>query len=156
MATTAAGVTFHALMRRTRHPATRVLAALTAFVTVWCLGCSAFDPLVERLLGSGSGMLCASEGGASMSGMLGEPRTAAVPAAGSADAQAHEPSAVRAAHDHGVGGVSCGCQSCTATSPATLVALAPALETPHAHEWRVTSLLDFARAPLVPPPEIAL
>jgi len=93
-----------------------------------------------------------------MSEMRGEPRAAAATPAGPAStaAQAHAPRAASAAQDHGVGGFSCDCQSCTATSPATSVAAVPALETPHVHEWHAAYLLNFERAPLVPPPEIAL
>jgi len=50
---------------------TRTLRSLTALVTVWCLGCGAFDPLIASLFPGADGpmMVCASEApvsGASM------------------------------------------------------------------------------------------
>jgi len=49
-------------MRRPSH-LTRAIRSLTAFLTVWCLGCSAFDQLVACLMPTaGPTMVCASDG----------------------------------------------------------------------------------------------
>lgn len=142
-------------MRRNRAPVTRLFGALTALVTVWCLGCSAFEPLVEHLLGGGSGMMCASESGVGMSDeMRATPAgSEALPSAGPQD---HVPSTVSAAQDHGGRGFSCGCQSCTSASPTTVAFVAPELAAPRAHAWRPATQLDVPREPLVPPPQSAL
>jgi hypothetical protein len=150
-----ARITFYSPMRRPRRSATRLVAALTALVTVWCLGCSAFDPLVEHLLGVGSGMVCSSEGGAVIGSEM--------PAAGmeaetptSTASQSHGVSTVSATQDSGASGISCGCQSCTAPSPAMQVVASPAVVSPEAHVWSATTLLDIEHEPLVPPPQLAL
>ena len=46
-----------------KRPTTAVLIAraFTGLVTVWCLGCSGYEPLLNALLGTGAVMTCASE-----------------------------------------------------------------------------------------------
>src|SRR3954468_20230692 len=50
-----------------RHPSgfTRTLRSLIAFLAVWCLGCSAYDPLIAALVPASGGraMVCASDEG---------------------------------------------------------------------------------------------
>jgi hypothetical protein len=48
----------------------RTIRALTAIVTVWCVGCSGFDPLLDAVLGSGgSVMTCGTDAGAMSGGV---------------------------------------------------------------------------------------
>lgn len=137
-------------MRRTPSPLVRALRTAIALVTIWCLGCSAYDPLLDSLFGSsaGSGMACASDAGA---------RGTDAPAAkaGTGDSV---PSVSAMATDggHSGGGFACGCQSCHAASPAaTAVAPAP-LELPSAPAAEAATLVSAEREPLVPPPQVEL
>jgi cytochrome c553 len=127
-----------------RRPSTllRTIRALTAIVTVWCVGCSGFDPLLDAVLGAGASvMTCGANGGA----MSGE---ASSPSANVEGAQATV-SAVTAAHH----GFDCGCGSCHAAAPAQLSfdgipQLAPTLS-----PFRIGKLASVVRAPLLPPPQ---
>lgn len=135
-------------MRRQPSTALRALRCFVVLVTVWCTGCSGYEPLLDAALGrSGVGMDCASENGAP-----------------SAKSQGRAP-AVAAEQSHAAGaisvlpmsstekGFSCGCSSCHAVTlaswsytplPAPAIALANALELP---------LVSVERVPLLPPPE---
>lgn len=125
-------------MRR-RSPVTRALFSLTALVTVWCLGCSAFDPLIARLISSdGPMMQCASEGPAS------------VQAAGSDNPSVSAP-ADRDASD----GATCGCASCTAPAPTDVAVAGPAQALPQQPTTDAGSPTSVVRTPLVPPPQRA-
>lgn len=47
-----------------RHPYTlaRAIRAMTAVITVWCIGCSGFEPLLDAAFGDGAvGMTCGSD-----------------------------------------------------------------------------------------------
>jgi len=127
---------------RTSTPATRLVRSLTALLTVWCLGCNAFDPLIGALVGdSGSRlMVCASEGsGAADIGASSGEGTAALTTATS--------------DDGGREGVACGCDSCHATA-ATLVALAtPSSPHPQQPPLVLAAPPGIELPPLVPPPQ---
>src|SRR5690242_15937945 len=96
-------------VRRPPSRTARLLRLLTAFVTVWCLGCSAFDPIVERLSGvaSASGMSC------------GDEMTPAPAPHGTRSVAASADGAHRAA------GYDCGCQSCHAVAVLRVAVDAP-------------------------------
>jgi len=136
-------------MRPFSSPLTRALRTLTALITVWCLGCSSFEPLLARLLGSaaGPGMVCASEVGTE-----GAMRP-------SASAAAKDVSTVSVgASDEATSarGFACDCQGCYAPSPALpAVALDP-LAAPGQSHSDPTAPLSIEREPLVPPPQSAL
>ena len=123
-----------------------MLYGLTALVTVWCLGCAAFDPLLDALLGSrpGMGMRCASDGGSD------------VPTAATLNMAREDSLQVRADPSEGseqTDGVVCGCQSCYAPAPALLpVALDP-LPPPAALVFEPSAPASIEREPLVPPPQ---
>jgi hypothetical protein len=120
----------------------RFLLGLTAFATVWCLGCSAFDPLIAALFpGAGATMVCASEGPAS-SAMV-QP-----------DASGASAVVSPASHDGG-GAASCGCESCHAPSPTQFAAVAPAPVLPHQPLGDPGIPPSVDRTPLVPPPQRA-
>jgi hypothetical protein len=128
-------------------PVNRVLRALTALVTVWCLGCSAYEPLLAGLLGTSAapGMACDSEG--EMRG------SATVTAGASHDAgDAKIASAAAATSDRGF---ACSCQSCHSAAPVVLSVVSQAALTPYLPESTAASPLSIARAPLVPPPQTA-
>src|SRR5947208_8516990 len=100
-------------MRRHVSTTTRVLRALIGLVTVWCLGCSAFDPMLGLLLPSANaaGMDCGSAADTNLRTGGGNERAARVPVdESSVDrtptiAQRDASSAARC--------FDCGCQSCT-------------------------------------------
>lgn len=125
----------------------RVLRALTALVTVWCLGCSAYEPLLAELLSgsAGPGMACASESEVSASA------TAAVASYDAGDAKV-----ATAADGTSDRGFECGCQSCHSAAPVVLSVLSQASLTPYVPESPPGELLSVPRAPLVPPPQSTL
>ena len=131
-------------MRHRSSPLLRAARALVGLVTIWCLGCSGYEPLIDSLLGAGAGsmMECGS--------------------AAMADATDASPS-VAGGTDHGQSGVStptdtqafdCGCgNSCHAPSPAqsTIAALNPAI--PVIEQAEPVEPASVSRVPLLPPPE---
>jgi hypothetical protein len=125
---------------------TRVLRAFTALVTVWCLGCSAFEPLLVALAGdSGSfGMSCGSEG-------IVEGGAVVADAGGDGAMIVRDASTESSSRD-----CLCQCQGCHAPSPIEIVATVertPAQRLPVARPGVPLSVL---REPLVPPPQLSL
>ena len=119
---------------------TCTLRSFTALVTVWCLGCNAFDPLIASLVsGGGPMMVCASEG----------PETIQPVAQDYVSVEA--PPVDRDASD----GATCGCESCNAPAPAGLVVGAPGQSLPHQPIAEAVVPPSVARTPLVPPPQRA-
>ena len=47
-------------MRRPPTASSALVRLFTGLITVWCLGCSGFDPLLDSLVGSSSDMICGS------------------------------------------------------------------------------------------------
>ena len=124
-------------MRRTSG-LTRLLRSLTALVTVWCLGCSAFDPLIASLApGDHPTMVCASEASSTVQSMAQE--------GGSINA----PAANQGAND----GAACGCGFCGAPAPTDLVSATPAPAVPQQPGSDATMPPSVARTPLFPPPQ---
>ncbi|HUR76819.1 MAG TPA: hypothetical protein VMZ22_02650 [Acidimicrobiales bacterium] len=124
------------MMRRTSG-LTRSIRTLTALVTVWCLGCSAFDPLIESLLpGDHPTMVCASEAPSTVQLVKQE--------GGSIGAPAN-----RDAND----GASCGCGFCSAPAPTELVSSVPAPMVPQQPGLDAITPASVARTPLLPPPQ---
>lgn len=114
-------------------------------MSVWCLGCSAFDPIIEHVLGSGASMRCAGETAAEepMTGTSSGDRTPALVDAGEND-QDSEPA------------VSCGCESCVAPAAAAN-AQSFVVTLPHAPlRFDLATPLSVAPQPLVPPPQSTL
>ena len=122
----------------------RLVWAATALVTVWCLGCAAFDPLLHQLAGSGEGaMMCASDGGA--------PAPTGVATLGS---RTGAPTAtIAATPTAGSHGNICSCQSCHAAHTAPVDLASAAQPTPRAEGTEPTPPISVARSPLLPPPE---
>lgn len=136
------------LMRRHPSTALRVLRALVVLVTVWCTGCSGYEPLLDAALGrSGVGMDCASDDGA-------PPARSQAPTPGAAADVGHAAAPISVLPlSSSEKGFSCGCASCHAVTLASwsftplaapAIALAAAPELP---------LVSVERVPLIPPPE---
>ena len=133
------GATFPTPMRRPLR-SIRLVRSLTALITVWCLGCSAFDPLVAGLFpGDGPLMVCAGEG------------SGAVQSAAQDHASVGDSTAKRHASDR----TDCGCGSCSAPAPTGLAIAALAQSVPHQLTADVVAPPSVARTPLVPPPQLA-
>ena len=128
------------------HPFTRRTGLLVGLVTVWCLGCGAFEPLLGFLTDSAAtGMNCGSDqaGGS-------------VPLKSATAASEHSgPSATQtvASPDQHEQGVSCGCGSCYSVSPLTLSLALEPVPTPDAIPGTVPLFESVKREPLVPPPQ---
>lgn len=120
----------------------RAVRVMTAVITVWCVGCSGFDPLLDAAVGAGASVMTC---GADRAPLGGATSTASADGAhGKATV-----SAVTAAHV----GFDCGCGSChsAALSVWTLQPaphIAPAMAV-----GRIGVLLSIVRAPLLPPPQ---
>ena len=133
-----------------RHPSLllRVLRGLVVLVTVWCTGCSGYEPLLDAALGrSGAGMDCASEDGT-------PPASAQAPELGVSAARFHAAAAISARPmSSGETGFSCGCTSCHAVTLASwsfTPLAAPGIPLASAPEL---PLVSVGRVPLLPPPE---
>jgi hypothetical protein len=130
-------------------PLNRALRFLTAFVTVWCLGCSSFEPLLGSLLGAkGVGnMACGSDD--AMREPAGREAVAAnfVNSAGSAIAA---PDAGQQPN------FDCGCQFCAAVSLPALLVATPRPFVPSVPTFEPATLAGIEREPLVPPPQRTL
>jgi hypothetical protein len=129
-------------MRSASH-LTRTLRSLTALVTVWCLGCDAFDPLIAGLLpGAGAAMMvCASE----------------APIRSTAATAATEDrvlSFVASPTDRDASaGATCDCGSCHAPAPQA-AAVPPSLASaPHQPLGDAGVPPSVDRTPLAPPPQ---
>jgi hypothetical protein len=128
-----------------RHPTriNRLLRSLTALVTVWCLGCNAFDPLISSLVpGSAGGMMMCA----------GESSVPAASASALADDGVSSVSALasdRDAHD----GVACDCQSCHAPAPTALALVPPPMSLPQEPSADPAAPPGAEPPPLVPPPQ---
>jgi len=129
------------------HPVMRFVRVCTALVTVWCLGCGAFEPLVSSLAGTGNtGMSCGSDETAS---------SAPYQRAGEANESTPEQIQTVAARDqHQSGSYSCGCESCYSSSPVTVSLGLHSLRAPEAVPTTPAFPESINRTPLLPPPQI--
>jgi hypothetical protein len=125
-------------------PLLRIGRAVTALVTVWCLGCSSFEPLLDSLLGAeGTGMMsCASEQMAQPS--AGEPTVASTGTPAGSPTLDLPPAGSR---------FSCACTSCQAPTPQAPIVAAVAEPMPGIEPSTLTTPLSVTRAPIAPPPE---
>jgi len=133
-----------------RHPSTvlRALRCLVVLVTVWCTGCSGYEPLLDAALGrSGVGMSCAAESDVQSANDQG--RAPAVTAE-----QSHAAAEISVLPmSSSDGGFSCSCGSCHAVTLASwsyTPLAAPAISLANAPEL---TLMSVERVPLLPPPE---
>lgn len=118
-----------------------VLSALvhyfTALSAVWCLGCCAFDPIVDAMFGANAAVV-SCESAMRQSGADGTGSHSA--------ALALDESGTR-------DGVVCGCTSCVSVTPSPLARIAQRLPTPAAEPLVLVAPLSVARTPIAPPPE---
>jgi len=142
-------------MRRSVSTSTRVLRALTGLLTVWCLGCSAFDPMLSELLPSSAVVMDCAFGGDMK--VPGSPDGGQQSAPQLTTSLADQAPAVGAPNQAGgMKGFDCGCQSCTAPSPAAPNPTVTSVATAMAPVLAPLALRSFEREPLVPPPQRSL
>lgn len=133
-----------------RHPSIvlRVLRGLVVLVTIWCTGCTGFEPLLDAALGrSEAGMDCASE--ERVPAGIAQPTESGTAAARSQTAAAISVLPMSSAEK----GFSCGCASCHAVTLASWSFAplpAPVMSLVNSPEL---SLVSVGRVPLLPPPE---
>src|SRR5258705_6980398 len=140
-------------MRRRLSVSARVIRSLTALITVWCLGCSSFDPFLASL-GRGTaslGMECGS--GEVMIVRSANAGASSMPAA--AQSSAGSERGVQAPAEHAQG-YDCGCQSCHAPTPTQFAFVGAPSPAPDAPVSTPVALSSVVRAPLVPPPQRAI
>jgi len=125
--------------------ALRLVRSMTALITVWCLGCSSYEPMLGALLGSvdSAGMSCDGKGGM-------EDQTSSVPESSSDSPSTASVSASTNGSQHSF---SCGCQSCQAASPSTLGVASTPFTPPRPPHSLFVNFLSVEREPLVPPPD---
>jgi hypothetical protein len=125
-------------------PLLRLVWATTALITVWCLGCSAFDPLLALLGGSSAPMMvCASDGAAPV----------AQGSAVAATASSAQTGTVAAASSPATHGDICGCQSCLAAQADRNGAQIPTQPASRLERAEPVVPASVTRSPLLPPPE---
>ena len=133
---------------RNLRPITRLSRVAIALITVWCLGCEAFESLAASAnLTSTSGMKCGSDQIGPAVASMSEPMAAK--GGGSTYDQT-----VSALDDNDPGSYSCSCSSCYSVSPVTIAfALSPA-PAPEAILTSAPLFESVKREPLVPPPQL--
>jgi hypothetical protein len=119
---------------------------LIGLVTLWCLGCSSYEPILDSLLGAGGGMVC--EPGMPMAGSPGaavvthDDRTPVSVSVVSAPTDAR--------------GFDCGCGgSCHAPSLTLAVGAPRVSPIPTVEQLQPSEPSSISRTPLLPPPERA-
>jgi len=122
---------------------------LTSLVTVWCLECSAFEPLLAALLGARSGVMACGSMQAD-SAPSGEAGVAEAGADGAAIQHLSGPAHQHDGFDCGCGG-SCHAPNATASAVASVRVLPPTIAAIDAIQP-----VSADRAPLLPPPERAV
>ncbi|HEU4630544.1 MAG TPA: hypothetical protein VFS08_12415 [Gemmatimonadaceae bacterium] len=133
-------------------------AVLTALLTVWCLGCSSFEVLLDHwgdthppvatvVAGSDAAAPDATERGAAESGGTHADDAGAVLTAGGPTSPSVGAAATQSPDAH-----ACGCVAGHAVTPLLVASSPPPASTPRASDEPVTMPTSIARAPLVPPP----
>jgi len=129
------------------HPFMRFVRVGIALVTVWCLGCGAFEPLVSSLARTRSaGMSCGSD-----------QTESSTPYHRAGDANESTPERVQtvaALDQHETGNYSCSCDSCYSSSPVTISLELHSLSAPEAIPTTPAFPESINRTPLLPPPQL--
>lgn len=131
-------------MRRRPSLLLRSSRALVGLVTLWCLGCSSYKPLLGSLLGAGSSamMICDSD-------MVTGSTT---PAASAVADQGHANRVIAAPTDGR--SFDCGCGgSCHAPSPNLATIVAPTAPIRAIQQLQPSEPASISCAPLLPPPQ---
>jgi len=123
----------------------RAPSALTALLTAWCLGCSAFEPLLYALNASSAArdMACPSDVPDR------ESSTGAGAAAGD-DGMVQDAASLIDAE--GQRSLVCGCEFCAAVSLRVFAFPFVSHPAPHVSDSDAPALVGIERTPLVPPP----
>ncbi|HEU4996650.1 MAG TPA: hypothetical protein VFT29_17660 [Gemmatimonadaceae bacterium] len=129
-----------------RYPsrATRTLRSITGLLMVWCLGCSAYDPLIAALVPALDGrvMVCAADESAEMAGVV-------------MAADGIERAIGATADRQGESDATCGCDSCHAPAVALNAVILRPAALPHQPSSEPGIPPSVDRTPLVPPPQRA-
>lgn len=126
----------------------RVTRALVGLVTVWCLGCFGYEPIVDAMRGTRAvaGMDCDS--------MMASSANSENAATAAIDGGAPAPSAIGVASTHS--GFDCGCGGLCHAVSITYASLAHApLRVPLATRDQPAEPTSITRSPLPPPPQRA-
>lgn len=127
-----------------RYPSrvTRTLRSITGLLMVWCLGCSAYDPLIAALVPALDGrvMVCAADESAEMASVVMAADGAERAIGATADRQ-------------GESDATCGCDSCHAPAVALHAVAMPPAALPHQPSSEPGIPPSVDRTPLVPPPQ---
>lgn len=131
----------------TRRPAlqSRAIRAFTALATLWCLGCSAFEVLIDGAVGGRvtSAKECDSDcDRATGPAMPAGERAGLIPATYAAPDESDSAS-----------GSSCECDGCVAPDPLVTVAAIVGPLAPDADQEFPAAPTSADRVPLVPPPQ---
>jgi hypothetical protein len=125
--------------------ALRIVRSLTALITVWCLGCSSYEPMLSAFLGSGAAATMACDGSGGMDDT--SPVVLSAPADSTKGPQVSPPSEGAQCM------IACSCQSCQSASPNPLGVASIRLSPPSLPLSSFMSFASVVREPLVPPPE---
>jgi hypothetical protein len=128
-----------------RGPSTllRTIRAMTAVITVWCVGCTGFEPLLDAAFGAGASVMTCGSDDAPMGTELSPAST---------DGSGAQPAVSAAAAEHR--GFDCGCGSCQSAAPSVWT-FQPAPDVALATVFgRIGMLASIVRAPLLPPPQL--
>lgn len=134
-------------MYRRTSPLLRAARALIGLVTIWCLGCSGYEPLLGALLGPGAGSMMACDTGMTM----GTPDTASSMSSAVNGGELGVSALGAVGH-----GFDCDCGSCHAPSPTHATAAAPESSVPAIAQREPSEPASVSRSPLLPPPEFAV
>ncbi|MEP7002757.1 MAG: hypothetical protein ABI969_19860 [bacterium] len=119
----------------------RVLRTLTAAITIWCTGCSGFEPLLSAMLGGENApMACAAGSGATMPGM-----------ASPADKNSQDTGFIGAPAEHEQG-FDCTCGSCHAVAVSYWTVAEQIAPLPQSAHADLPSLVSADPTALRPPP----
>jgi len=130
----------------------RFLRSLVAVVTVWCTGCSGFEPVLGAIAGEGAQVMsCASESmQASNASTEGSASSAGMISGSTSSEQTTVSAAPRASSQNEF---SCGCSSCHAVELAHGVIPTVEQAAPIPVVQAPSALMSVGRTPLLPPPE---
>lgn len=128
----------------------RLAYALTVLLTVWCLGCEAYEPLLAGLIGDRLPMPAQGM-------MMTERATGALDTAAIGGTESASQLSTAALYGQGErSGLACGCQSCFVSSmpqTVTILSLVPFYPTPG---FTPADVITVSHQPLVPPPQLGL
>lgn len=114
---------------------TRGMRGLIAIITVWCIGCSSFEPILERLV---------SDDAAANASCMGDKSPPTSDRGDGIIALMSTPAPSTA--------IGCACMDCVAAEPVVLALLGQSHSTPETPLAPLPAFLGTPREPQVPPP----